>query len=445
MKPVALVVATALIALTPPTTNAQTTAGGTKWVTAWVGSVQGPYPIGNPSAQPDQRFAFPVPTNGARNQTFRMLVRPDVWGEQARFRFSNVFGTRALTLDGVYVGLALGGPALVKGSNRPVIFDGKPEVTIAPGTSVWSDAINLPFVRDHEAPELAGRKIAVSFHVAGESGPMTWHAKALTTSFVTAPDAGARGALEDEAAFPYGTASWFFLDAVDMMMPGDTRLIVAFGDSITDGTASTMNGDDRWPDVLARRLHRAVGNKVAVVNAGIGGNQVAGPGEYSTTKPFPGGPSADARLERDVISLSGVSAVIWLEGINDFSKNGNATLDTVIAGVRNITARLRAHIAGVRVIGATLTSALNSTNPAHGFREQDDKRRALNAFIKSSGIFDAVVDFDAVTLDPPTGEMKAEFVPESTTGGPGDKLHPNRAGYLAMGDAIDLEILGITP
>src|SRR5215468_998924 len=198
---------------------------------------------------------------------------------------------------------------------------------------------------------------------------MTWHAKALTTSFVTAPDAGAKGAAEDEAAFSYSTASWFFLDAVDMMMPADTRLIVAFGDSITDGTATTMNGDDRWPDVLSRRLHRAFGNRIAVVNAGIGGNQIVGPAEYSATKPFAGGPSAAARLERDVLSLSGVSAVIWLEGINDFSRNGNVAVDTVTAGMREVATRLRAHIAGVRVIGATLTSALNATNAAHGSRE----------------------------------------------------------------------------
>ncbi len=443
MKPFAVAVVAAVIVIASPAGHAQTPAGATKWVTSWVGSVHGPYPVGNPSAQPDQRFAFPVPANGARNQTFRLVVRPDIWGRQARLRFSNAFGTKPLSLDGVYVGLVLAGPALVKGSNRPVAFGGKPDVTIAPGASTWSDPVDLSFVRDPEAGELAGRKLAVSFHVAGESGPMTWHAKALTTSFVTAPDAGAKGALEDEAGFPYATASWFFLDAVDMMMPADTRVVVAFGDSITDGTASTMNGDDRWPDVLSRRLHRAFGNKIAVVNAGIGGNQVAGPAEYSAAKPFAGGPSAAARLERDVLSLSGVSALIWLEGINDFSKNGNATVDTVTAGMRDIAARLRARIPGVRLIGATLTSALNATNAAHGSKEQDEKRRALNAFIKSSGVFDAVADFDAATLDPSTGEMKAEYVPESTTGGRGDKLHPNRAGYLAMGEAIDLGVFGV--
>jgi lysophospholipase L1-like esterase len=442
MKPFALAVAAALIALAASASHAQT-AAPTKWVTSWTGSVQGPYPVGNPSAQPDQRFAFPVPANGARNQTFRMIVRPDAWSRQARLRFSNAFGTRPLALDGVYAGLALGGPALVKGSNIPVAFSGKPDVTIAPGASVWSDPVDLTFVRDPDAPDLAGRKLAVSFHVAGESGPMTWHAKALTASFVTAPDAGAKGALEEDEAFPYSTASWFFVDAVDMRMPADTRLVIAFGDSITDGTASTMNGDDRWPDVLSRRLHRAFGNRIAIVNAGIGGNQVASPAAYSPEKPFPGGPSAAARLERDVLSLSGVSTMIWLEGINDFSKNGNAAVDTVTTGMREILERLRAGIPGVRVVGATLTSALNATNPAHGSKEQDDKRRALNAFIKSSGLFDAVVDFDAVTLDPATGEMKAEFIPESTTGGPGDRLHPNRAGYLAMATTIDLKVFGV--
>src|SRR5712671_1876489 len=136
MKPFVLAVAAAVIAFVPPSTYAQTAVGATKWVTSWAASAQGPYPVGNASAQPDQRFAFPVPANGAHNQTFRMMVRPDIWGSQVRLRFSNVFGTKPLALDGVHVGLQLGGPALVKGSNRPVAFAGKPEATIAPGASV---------------------------------------------------------------------------------------------------------------------------------------------------------------------------------------------------------------------------------------------------------------------------------------------------------------------
>ena len=255
------------------------------WVVSWTGSVQGPYPTGNPSAQPDQKFAFPDPAAGARDQTFRLMVRPDLWGRQARIRLSNAFGTKPITFDGVYAGLQWGSAALVHGSNRPVTFAGKPYITVAPGNSVWSDPVALPFVKQPD--ELAGRRLAVSFHVAGDSGPMTWHAKALTTSYVTAPGAGAKGALEDESAFPYTTASWFFLDAVEMMAPADAFAIMAFGDSITDGTASTMNGDDRWPDVLSRRLKALYGNKVAVVNGGIGGNQIAGPPEYSRRQTVP--------------------------------------------------------------------------------------------------------------------------------------------------------------
>jgi lysophospholipase L1-like esterase len=412
-----------------------------KWVTAWTASVQGPYPVGNPSAQPDMHFAFPSPAAGARDQTFRLIVRPDVWGRQIRLRFSNALGTRPVTFDDVHAGLQLIAAALAPASNRPVSFGGQRAVTVAPGESVWSDEVTLPFVAAENRAALTGRKLAISFHVAGESGPMTWHAKALTTSYVSAPGIGAVGAAEDESAFPYSTASWYFLDALDVMAPSDTRVVVAFGDSITDGTASTMNGDDRWPDVLSRRLHAVHGTKVAVVNAGIGGNQIVGPADYSPHNPFPGGPSALQRLDRDLLSLSGVAAVIWLEGINDFSKNGNATVEAVEAGLRDGVGRIRARFPGVRVIGATVTSALGSISPAHGFPEQDAKRQALNAFIRGGGLFDGVADFDRATLDPQTGGMRAEFVPESTTGGPGDKLHPNRTGYLAMGQAIDLDLL----
>ena len=435
MRRFAFLIVAGIILLLPHALAAQQ---GETWLVSWVASAHGPYPVGNPSAQPDQRFAFPSAQTGANDQTFRLIVRPDIWGRQARLRLSNVFGTKPVTFDDAFVGLQMGAGALVKGSNQPVTFGGKASVTVAPGSAVWSDGVQLGFVRD--PAELAGRKLAVSFHVAGESGPMTWHAKALTTSYLTAPGAGSKGKSDDEAAFPYSTASWFFLDAVEMMAPANSFAIVAFGDSITDGTASTMNGDDRWPDVLSRRLHAVHGNRIAVVNAGIGGNQIAGPAEYGPQKPFPGGPSAMRRLERDVLGLSGATAMIWLEGINDFSRNGNASVEKVQNGMREVVGRIRARQPQMRVIGATVVSALGSSNAAHGFPEQDDKRKALNEFIRASGLFDGVIDFDKATLDPQTGGLKAEFVPESTTGGPGDKLHPNRAGYLAMGMAIDLDL-----
>ena len=188
--------------------------------------------------------------------------------------------------------------------------------------------------------------------------------------------------------------------------------------------------------MFSRRLHAAVGNRYSLVNEGIGGNRVIGPTDYAKN-PFAGGPSALDRLQRDVFSLPNVSAIIWLEGINDFG-TGNETPEKVADGVRDAVKQLRARIPGVKIYMGTLTSALNSTNGTYGTPANEEKRLAYNQFIRTAGIFDGVVDFDAVTRDPKTGELKAEFQPNSSTGGPGDKLHPNRAGYAAMGQAIDL-------
>lgn len=415
------------------------------WATTWTASAQGPYPSGAPTAQPDLRFAFPSAQIGARDQTFRLLVRPTLWGQQTRIRLSNAFGSQPVTFDGVYAGLQRSGSVIEPGSNHPVSFEGKPSISIPPGGSVWSDLVTLPFVHGAVDPALIGRRLAISFHIVGDSGPMTWHAKAVTTSYLTAPNAGAKGGSDGVLDFPFSTTSWYYLDAVDMAAPDDTRVIVAFGDSITDGTASTMNGDDRWADVLLQRLQAQGALHVAVVNEGIGSNQIIGPAKYSLDKPFQGGASALERMDRDVLDLSGVTSVIWLEGINDFSKNGNVSPEAVIDGVKQAVARMREKLPGVRVFGATVTTTLGSSSPAHGSPEQDAKRKVFNEFVRNGGVFDGVVDFDRATLDPETGGMRAEFVPESTTGGPGDKVHPNRAGYEAMAATIDLAPLLANP
>src|SRR5215813_4287643 len=142
MRRFVYLIAIGIVLLLPHTLAAQQDQ---KWVVSWVASAHGPYPVGNPSAQPDQRFAFPSAETGARDQTFRLIVRPDIWGPQARFRFTNVFGIRPMTLDGAFVGLQLGGPAIVKGTNRAITFAGKDSVTIPAGASAWSDAVALPF------------------------------------------------------------------------------------------------------------------------------------------------------------------------------------------------------------------------------------------------------------------------------------------------------------
>ena len=309
-----------------------------------------------------------------------------------------------------------------------------------PGATVWSDPVRLDYVQQHRAV-LRGQKLAVSFHIEGSSGPMTWHAKALTTSYVTAPGAGSQGALEEEAAFPFNVSSWFFMDALDMKTPEDAKAIVAFGDSITDGDGATLNGDDSWPDVLSRRLHRRYGDRFAVINAGIAGNQIAAPLDYSPAKPGPGGPAAIERLNRDVLSLSGVSAVIWLEGTNDLSSHNFSSMEAVQSRHGEAVGLIRSRLPKSRVIGATLTSARGHADPAYGSAQHETRRQVFNNYLRSSGLFDLIIDFDGATADPASGELRSELVFNTATGGPGDKLHPNRLGYLTMGATADTDLM----
>jgi len=427
-----LIVSLIVAALSTADAQSDRLPAGQKWVATWAASVHGPYPSGNPSAQPDMKFAFPDPAQGAVDQSFRLIVKPDLWGDRVRIRLANTFGTQPVTFSAIHVGVSAAAGNVVKGTNRAVPFGGQRSVTIAPGASRYSDPVDLKLPA---GALMDGRKLAVSFHIAGSSGPMTWHAKALQTSYITRPRSGDHSSDENDFNYPFTTTSWYFLDAVDMMAPADTVVVAAFGDSITDGTLSTLNGDDRWPDVFSRRLHAAYGNRVSVVNAGIGGNRILTPESYPPPQPFPGGPSALQRLDRDVLGLSGLSAVVLLEGINDISSG--ATPDAIIAGMKELVSRVRAR--GIKIVAATITPSLTA-NGNSGTPDANARRQAVNTFIRTGGLFDAVADFDAATVDEATGALREEFVPNSTIGGAGDRLHPNRAGYQAMGSAIQLEI-----
>lgn len=421
-----------------------------EWRTAWTASMENAYPVGYPSGMHELGLVFPDAAKGAVDQSFRMMARPDVWGKTARLRFSNAFGTQPVTIDGVFVGLHMSGGAVMQGTNRPVTFFGKESITIQPGELVWSDGVELGIPAKLSERYLHGRKLAVSFHVAGESGPMTWHSDGLNINYMSWPNAGSVGGGEGESAFPFSCYSWFFLDAIDMLMPSETRVIVCYGDSITDGALSTLNGDDRWPDALSRRLvsqrhpnwtrGSGTGNLdfkyVSVVNAGISGNEVAGPAEHSASKPYPGGPSAFDRLERDVLSLSGVNAIVWLEGINDLH-TGEKTAEQVIDGMKRVVDHVRQRQPGIKVFAGTLVSSVGSTIKNYGDKEIEVQRQLLNDFIRTTDIFDGYVDFDSATLDRKTGMLRPEYGPDSTFGRPADWLHPNRAGYLRMAETVD--------
>ncbi len=421
---------------------------GSNWAASWATSIQSAYvapttpkaasvPAFDP--QPDLSFALPgATTNGAENQTFRMIVKPDLWGGTFRIRLSNAFGTQPVTFGAAAIGLQDYQANVVHGTSTRVTFGGgSPSATVPAGDSIFSDAIDLAFVNEIGTEGLSGRNLAVSFAVTGASGPASYHGTGFTTSYISPPNSGDMTRKEDDTAFPYSTTSFFFLSEVDVMAPRDTVVVVAYGDSITDGTFSTLNGNDRWENTMSRKLHDKLGGHVSVVNEGIGGNAVSA----ART-----GQSAVDRLGRDVLSLSGVGVVLWMEGINDLGGLAT-TADPVIAGYRQVVDQLHEH--GVAVIGATVTSSLapggvppaNSpllaaTGPEvagrYGSFQTDTYRKQLNAFILTSGIFDGTADFSAATADPATGTLQAPFVPNSE-GSAGDYLHPNRYGYQRMG------------
>jgi hypothetical protein len=267
---------------------------GPHWVATWAISpaaffvytppVPPAFPPGAPTAfapasiQPDQGFPFPnANTGGATNQTFRAIVKPDLWGDEMRFRLSNVFGSQPVTFNAITVGLQEYSGNIVHGTMTPVTFGGRSSVTVAPGTEMWSDGVHLSWVQDADDPLVQGRNLAVSYGVQGSTGPMTYHAGAHQTSFVTPTGSGDHTRDEDVFAYEFTTTSSFFLDGVDVMASADTVVVCAFGYSITEGTHSTLNVNDRWSNVLSRRLHNAYGNKISVVNEAISGNRVVNP------------------------------------------------------------------------------------------------------------------------------------------------------------------------
>ncbi len=402
---------------------------GGKWVATWSTPPQGPYPIGYAVGQPLLKYA--LPNDVAHEQSFRLIVHPSVWGEKWRIRLSNNFGTTPVTIGHAFIGVQESGSNLVPGTNRELTFGGRREVTISVGTEVFSDPVHLE--TDHEGG--GAQALAVSLYAPGTTGPITWHAAAFTTSYLSFPGVGDQTAKEAGDVYANSTTSWFWLDGVEVRADSDTKVIVAFGDSITDGFFSTPNGEDRWANFLDRRLKADFGSRFSVVNEAIGGNMVI------AVRPAPGctlcdGERAGIRLERDVFGQAGVTTVVWLEGINDIG-GADASAATVIGGMRTVIDRV--HARGLKIIGATLTPSEGTAFGGYGTTTTNTERKIVNEFIRYGGSFDGVVDFDAATRDPAApGFLLPQFNLQSTTGGVGDHLHPSRPGFIAMANAFDL-------
>jgi lysophospholipase L1-like esterase len=379
-----------------------------RWVTTWATS----------NAASDRPTTF-------SNQTIREIVHTTIGGSAVRIVLSNTFGPRAIRLDAAFVGLQKDGAALIPGSNHELTFGGSRSVAIPEGAEVLSDAVSFSV-----APQ---QQLAISLFTAGETGPATSHGLALQTSYVSG---AGNFASEDPAnGFVTKTGSWYFLSAVEVLASAGAKgAVVALGDSITDGAFARSDKNERWTDVLMRRMF-ASHTEIAVLNAGIGGNRVL------TSSPC-WGQNALARLRRDVLAQTGIEAVILFEGTNDIGQPdtpaaaGNpcltrtqVTADEVIAGYKQIIARTRAR--GLKIFGATIL-------PYQGFvgwtAQGEAKRMALNQWIRSSGAFDGVIDFDAAVRDPAKPERMA---PQYDSG---DHLHPGPAGHEAMGEAVDLAL-----
>lgn len=279
--------------------------------------------------------------------------------------------------------------------------------------------------------------LAVSLYAPGTTGPITWHAAAFGTSYLSFPGTGDHTAEATGDVYANSTTSWFWLDGVEVRADSDTKVVVAFGDSITDGFFSTLNGEDRWANFLDRRLKAEFDSSFSVVNEAIGGNMVI------AVRPAPGctlcdGERAGIRLERDVFNQAGVTTVVWLEGINDIG-GADASAATVIDGMQAIIDRV--HARGLKIIGATLTPSEGTTFGHYGTTRTNTQRNIVNEFIRHGGAFDGVVDFDAATRDPADpGFLLPQFNLQSTTGGVGDHLHPSRPGFIAMANAFDLRL-----
>ena len=379
-----------------PATLAKDTRNAGNWVGTW-------------SASP-QAASRPLELNG---QTLRQTVHVSVGGTRVRVRISNAYGADSLRIGAARVGLHSTGASITAGSDRALTFNGSESTTIPAGALAISDPVRL------RVPDRGD--LAVSIYVPGKVLAATEHSLGLQTTYIS-PEGDFSGA--DALPTAATTESFYFLTGVEVDTPRRSSAIVTLGDSITDGLHSTPDANKRWSDRLAERLRsRKGGSTVAVLNAGISGNRIL----HDTV-----GTSASARLDRDVLVLSGARYVIVLAGINDIGFPGSPSADEIIAGHRQIIDR--AHAMGLKVYGGTLTRFQAYLPGIYYTAGGEAKRQAVNHWIRTSKAYDAVIDFDKAIRDPINPAIiRAAY-------DSGDNLHPNDAGYRAMADAIDLSL-----
>ena len=370
------------------------------WVTTWATALQIAEPHNNP------------PAPGLAGNSFRQIVQVSIGGKSLRLHLSNLFNEDETEILGVEIARAAtmgASPEILPGSTVELTFGGRRSFTMAPGEEVVSDPVRF---------KLAEREnLAITIHYGKISATrLTSHPGSRTTSYIAA------GNTTDFSAPVAKTDHWYTISAIDVKPRRRSAAIAVLGDSITDGRGTTTNGQDRWTDQLSRSLlsDRRTRN-LSVLNFGLGGNCILRGGN---------GPTAQSRYQRDLFGPRGVKYVILFEGTNDLggSRDGVATAEQIKAVFRDIIRE--AHERGIKVFGATVTSAVGSFYQREG--EHEKGRQALNAWIRESGEFDGVIDFDRITAGPddPT-RINPAFLFEN------DWLHLNADGYRLMGTSID--------
>jgi len=378
-----------------------------RWVTAWGTSQSG------------------LGTDAVSNTTVRMIARVTVSGEAVRIRVDNTFGTSPLVIGKAFVGHRIQGAAVAAGSNRPISFNKSATVTIPAGGSVTSDRVAMNV--------FAQQDLAVSLHVPGNGVRPSQHGGAQVTSYLAANGAGDMAAEENAKPFTGTTTSMFWLKAIDVSSSSAPGSIVAFGDSITDGTCSTVDAHDRWEDLVAVRLALDAAGRgnndahKAVVNEGIGGNTIT----RENLQPPPDSPPGVERFERDVLTHSGVTHMILFMGTNDIRRGAPAA--QVIAGMQDLARRAKAR--GLKTIGVTIIPRHNRPPEPNNTGWDPAKtqiRHEVNQWIRTKAPFDGLIDFDKVVQDPKNVDL---ILPAFNCG---DGIHPSPRGYYEMGRSVRL-------
>lgn len=346
------------------------------------------------------------PSPGLAGNTLRQMVHVSIGGTQLRLRLSNEYGTSAVSLGSVHVAVSKGGGAIDTATDKALSFSGMQSVTIAAGKAVFSDALDFTLAPLSD--------LAISMHFTAQSGDVTGHPGSRTTSFLQTGNAVATASLASAAKAEH----WYFITGLDVMADAASAAIVVLGDSITDGRGSTTDNNNRWPDILAKRLQaNAATSKLGVLNMGIGGNNVLSGGL---------GPPATVRFDHDVLEQSGVRWLIVLEGVNDLGGGADVSSGLIDAYKSFIA---KAHAAKLRAYGVPILPIGGSS-----YASGESTRKTVNDWIRSSMSFDAVLDLDAAVRDPaaPTQLLAAYDS--------GDHLHLSPEGYKKMGEAIDLAL-----